>query len=243
MRTLIISDIHSNLAALNAVLADAQPFERVWCLGDVIGYGPDPNECIECIQALPRLICVKGNHDAAILGEIDTNTFNYEARASLEWLETRLLVANRHWLEALPEQAVEEKVTFVHGSPRNPIWEYVMDVGVAAANLAAFTTQICLVGHSHVPAVFLMEEGEDVTLNHYDMIPNQSFEIRGRAIINPGSVGQPRDYDPRASYLLYDDEADLWTNHRVPYNIPEVQERILKEGLPERHAMRLEVGW
>jgi diadenosine tetraphosphatase ApaH/serine/threonine PP2A family protein phosphatase len=231
------------MTALNAVLEDAQPVERVWCLGDVIGYGPDPNECIECIRALPRLTCVKGNHDAAILGEIDTNTFNYEARASLEWLETKLLAVNRHWLESLPERTVEENVTFVHGSPRNPIWEYVMDVGVAEANMAAFDTQICLVGHSHVPGVFLKGEGDKINVRYYDMIPGESFTITEKAIINPGSVGQPRDYDPRASYLIYDDEADLLTQHRVPYNIPEVQERIMAEGLPERHAFRLEVGW
>lgn len=242
MRTLIISDIHSNLTALNAVLNDAQPFDRVWCLGDVIGYGPDPNKCIERIRALPKLICVKGNHDAAILGEINTNTFNFDARASLEWLETRLLLVNRHWLESLPERNAIENVTFVHGSPRNPIWEYVMDVGVAGANRDAFDTKICLLGHSHVPGVFLMGGGDNFEVHHYEMIPNEPFTIK-KVMINPGSVGQPRDYDPRASYIIYDDETDLWTHHRVPYNIPEVQERILAEGLPERHAYRLEVGW
>jgi len=177
------------------------------------------------------------------LGEIDVQTFTFEARASLEWLETRLLLVNRHWLEALPERAAVENVTFVHGSPRNPIWEYVMDVGVAGANMAAFDTQICLIGHSHVPGVFLMEEGDNGDVWLHNMIPNEPFKIKEKAIINPGSVGQPRDYDPRASYIIYDDETDLWTHHRVPYNITEVQERILAEGLPERHAMRLEVGW
>lgn len=243
MRTLIISDIHGNLTALKAVLKDAQPYGRVWCLGDVVGYGPDPNECIECIRALPQLTCVKGNHDAAILGEIDTNSFNYEARASLEWLESRLELVNRHWLESLPERAVIENVTFVHGSPRNPIWEYVMDVGVAAANMAAFDTQICLVGHSHVPGVFLKGDGVNFDVRQYDMIPDEPLMIQEKAILNPGSVGQPRDYDPRASYIIYDDETDLWTHHRVPYNISAVQARILAEGLPERHALRLEVGW
>lgn len=243
MRTLIISDIHANITALTAVLKDAQPYERVWCLGDVIGYGPDPNECIEIIQSLPRLVCVKGNHDAAILGEIDTNSFNYDARASLEWLESKLSFENRRWLSSLPERVVDEDVTFVHGSPRNPIWEYVMDVGVAEANLAAFETQICLIGHSHVPSIFLKgDEGEN-GVRLFDMITNQTFTIMNKAIINPGSVGQPRDYDPRSSYIIYDDVKTLWTHHRVAYNIKKVQERILSAGLPTRHASRLEVGW
>ena len=243
MRTLIISDVHANLTALQAVLKNAKPFDRVWCLGDVIGYGPDPNECIECIRSLPGLVCVKGNHDAAILGEIDVQTFNYEARASLQWLETKLLLENRHWLETLPERKIFENITFVHGSPRNPIWEYIMDVRVAEVNMAAFDTQICLIGHSHVPSVFLMGDDDESNVRLYDMIPNEPFSVTDQAIINPGSVGQPRDYDPRASFIIYDDESNQWTHHRVSYNIQEVQQRILSAGLPTRHALRLEGGW
>ena len=243
MRTLIISDIHANLTALHAVLKDAQPFDQVWCLGDVVGYGPDPNECIECIQTLPGLVCVKGNHDAAILGEIDVQTFNYEARASLKWLESNLTLENRRWLETLPERKTFEKLTLVHGSPRNPIWEYVMDVRVALANMSSFDTQICLIGHTHIPSVFLMEDDSENPIRLYNMIPSEPFKIIDKAIVNSGSVGQPRDYDPRSSYLIYDDDTDQWTLNRVAYNIPEVQQRILAAGLPTRHALRLDAGW
>jgi len=243
MRTLIISDVHANLTALHAVLKDAQPFDRVWCLGDVVGYGPDPNECIESIRSLPGLICVKGNHDAAILGEIDVQTFNFEAQASLKWLESNLSLDNRLWLETLPERKTFENITLVHGSPRNPIWEYIMDVRVARANMSAFDSQICLIGHTHIPSVFLMEGDPENTMRLYYMIPAEPFSIIDKTIVNPGSVGQPRDYDPRSSYLIYDDDTDQWTYHRVAYNIQEVQQRILDAGLPTRHALRLEAGW
>jgi len=243
MRTLIISDIHANLTALLAVLKDAQPFDQVWCLGDVIGYGPDPNECIERLRSLRRLVCVKGNHDAAILGEIDVQTFNYEAQASLKWLESILSLNNRRWLETLPERKTLENISLVHGSPRNPIWEYVTDVMVARANMSSFDTQICLIGHTHIPSIFLMEGDSENAVRLNSLVPGEPFKIIDKAIVNPGSVGQPRDYDPRASYLIFDDDTDQWTHHRAAYNIPEVQERILEAGLPTRHAFRLEAGW
>jgi len=243
MRTLILSDVHANLTALNAVLADAEPYDRVWCLGDVVGYGPDPNECIKKIQSLPMLRCIKGNHDAAILGEIDVRAFNYEARASLEWLRGELDPDNKHWLEGLDERLEFDDITMAHGSPRNPIWEYVMDVHIAHENMKAFETRICLVGHTHVPCLF-KQEGEKRDLTHlYLMKPGEPFSIDQKCIVNPGSVGQPRDHNPKASYMIYDDESDQWVYHRVEYDIDAVKERILAAGLPQRHASRLSEGW
>lgn len=243
MRTLIISDVHANLTALNAVLAHAAPYDRVWCLGDVVGYGPDPNECIERIQGLPLLKCVKGNHDSAILGEIDINAFNYEARASLEWLESKLQPENKLWLAGLDERLVFDDITIAHGSPRNPVWEYIMDVRAARENMNAFDTQICLVGHTHIPGVYKLEEGTPELVRFYRMAPGDPFSLGQKSIVNPGSVGQPRDHNPRSSYLIYDDEAGEWTYHRVDYDIEKVQERILAAGLPPRHASRLTEGW
>ena len=243
MRTLIISDIHANLPALNAVLLDAEPYDQVWCLGDVVGYGPDPNACIERIRSLSNLKCIKGNHDAAFLGEIDINVFNYEARASLEWLKTEIRPENRRWLEGLMERLSFDAITLVHGSPLNPVWEYVLDLDTARKNFSGFSTQFCIVGHTHIPSVFTSEDGDPKSIRFYLMSAGDSFSLGGKAIINPGSVGQPRDHDPRASYLILDDTEDQWKMHRVTYNIADVQQRIRAAGLPDRHASRLKDGW
>ena len=244
MRTLILSDIHANLTALQAVLADAAPFDRVFCLGDVVGYGPDPNACIETMMALPGLYCVKGNHDAALLGLIDVHAFKDEARLSLEWLATQIRPENYHWLQELPERIEVEDFTLAHGSPRDPLWEYVMDVRVARVNMDAFKTSACLVGHTHIPSIFKMEGETEKSTHLYLIGPDQPFKLNFKSIVNPGSVGQPRDHNPLSSYLVYDDQADFpWTYHRVPYDVEAVQRRILKAGLPLRHAARLSEGW
>jgi diadenosine tetraphosphatase ApaH/serine/threonine PP2A family protein phosphatase len=244
MRTLIVSDIHANVTALQAVLEDAAPFERVWCLGDIVGYGPDPNKCIEIIRSLPELQCVKGNHDAAILGEIDVLAFNFEARESLEWLESRLKPENKDWLSRLPEKITLDDFTITHGSPRNPIWEYIMDLRTARENMSAFETTYCLAGHTHIPCVFKMDGDKPNSTNLYLVPPDEPFMLDRKCIINPGSVGQPRDHNPLSSYLVYDDEAELpWVYHRVAYDIEQVQMRILSAGLPQRQASRLSEGW
>lgn len=243
MRTLILSDIHANLTAFEAVLADADPYDRVLCLGDVVGYGPDPNACIERIRELPNLLCIKGNHDAAILGEIDVRAFNYEARASLVWLEDVLHPENRAWLGSVPQVLTIEDFTLAHGSPRSPIWEYVMDVATARANLSAFETPFCLVGHTHLPGVY-QQDANLFDSVHLELIePDHPVKISPKAIINPGSVGQPRDHDPQAAYILHDDNENIWDFRRVAYDVSQVQDRIRAAGLPERHAQRLEGGW
>lgn len=243
MRTLIISDIHANLTALEAVLADAEPFDRVWCLGDVVGYGPNPNECIVRIQNLPGIQCIRGNHDAAIIGDIDIRAFNYEARASLEWLDAVLLPENKQWLRSLHERLVMDDITLVHGSPRNPVWEYILDRATALENMAEFDTTICLVGHTHIPCIFQLDAEELNATKMRFMKSGKAFSIDIKSIVNPGSVGQPRDHNPKASYLVYDDETEKWVYQRVDYDIEKVQRQIIDAGLPLRHASRLTEGW
>ncbi len=244
MRTLILSDVHANLTALQTVLEDAAPFDRVWCLGDIVGYGPDPNECIETIKELPGIRCVRGNHDAAILGEIDVAAFNDEARASLAWLDTQLLPENRAWLNERPERLIMEDFTLAHGSPRSPVWEYIMDIAIARENMSHFDTLYCLIGHTHIPSIFTMDAAAPGATRLYLMPPGEPFALNRKSIINPGSVGQPRDHNPLSSYLIHDDGADLpFEYHRVAYDVEQVQLRILEAGLPQRHAARLRDGW
>ena len=243
MRTLIISDVHANLIALEAVLRDAEPFDQVWCLGDVVGYGPNPNECVERIRDLQGVQCIKGNHDAAIIGDIDIRAFNYEARASLEWLDTVLKPENRQWLTNLPDRLVLDDMTLVHGSPRNPVWEYILDKKAAWENMTAFDTKVCLVGHTHIPCSYQLENGDALSVKIRYFTPGKTFTVDLKSIVNPGSVGQPRDHNPKASYLIFNDETEEWVYQRVDYDIKQVQKQILAAGLPHRHASRLTDGW
>ena len=242
MRILIISDIHSNLTALEAVLADAGHIDAVWCLGDLVGYGPDPNECISRVRELPNLVCIIGNHDAATLNQIDSTTFNPEARDAVRWTQDTLSDGSVAFLESLPERVEMEDVTLVHGSPRHPVWEYLLDTKNATQSFAHFETPYCFVGHTHLPSVYLL--GKD---NHSArlMIPEASSHmvLSPRAILNPGSVGQPRDRDSRAAYAIYFPEEHVWEYRRVTYQVKEVQERMEEAGLPERHIQRLSAGW
>ncbi len=242
MPILVISDIHANLTALEAVLQDAGSIDGVWCLGDLVGYGPDPNDCIARVRGLNNLVCLIGNHDAAALGQIDVDTFNAEARLSVQWMQTELTQESLAFLRDLPERVVVGQVTLTHGSPRNPVWEYILDTRVARYNFAHFETDFCFVGHTHLPVVYTDQNGQSpIRL----VIPEGEAQIQltPRAIINPGSVGQPRDRDPRAAYALYDPENNMWTYRRVKYDIAQVQKRILDAGLPPRHATRLSEGW
>jgi diadenosine tetraphosphatase ApaH/serine/threonine PP2A family protein phosphatase len=242
MQTLVISDIHANLTALKAVLESAGTFDAVWCLGDLVGYGPDPNECVARIRALPNLLCIIGNHDAAALMQIDADTFNPEARSALLWTRKALDENSREFLRGLPEKIEMGEVTLSHGSPRHPVWEYLLDTRTATLNFDYFVTPFCFVGHTHLPVIYtLYNENNLARLN----IPeaNSKITLPVRAIINPGSVGQPRDRDPRAAFAIYDDEKNIWDYRRVEYNISEVQDRMKKVGLPERHIQRLAAGW
>lgn len=242
MKVLILSDIHANLTALEAVLADAPDYDAVWCLGDLVGYGPDPNECIERIRSLPNLVCLMGNHDAAVLDIIDANAFNPEARASVQWTKQVLTETNLLDMSKKTARIVVEDTTLAHASPRYPIWEYLLDVYTAKINFDYFTTGLCLVGHTHVPVIYTLEEGASQARL---VVPeaNTVTELPLRSIVNPGSVGQPRDRDPRAAYALFEPETRLWEYRRVSYEIEPVQARMRAAGLPERHIKRLAAGW
>lgn len=242
MKILILTDIHANLTALEAVLEDVGEFDAVWCLGDIVGYGPDPNECIELIQELPNLECVLGNHDAAVVKRIGDNAFNLDARHVIEWTAQNLKPVSIKFLNSLPEKRVINGVTLVHGSPRQPVWEYLLDTRTATMNFAYFDTPFCFVGHTHLPVVYYLDED---TRSARLTIPehNTQMVLAPRTIINPGSVGQPRDRDPRAAYAIYDPEQNYWEFHRVLYDIEDVQSRMRLANLPERHILRLSSGW
>lgn len=242
MRALVISDIHANLTALEAVLADAGNYDAAWCLGDLVGYGPDPNETIVRIAGLPNLQCILGNHDAAAVGNIEVDAFNPEARQTVLWTQDRLTPENKEYLKNLPERVDLEYITLVHGSPFRPIWEYLLDTRSATLNFDFFDSPYCIVGHTHLPVLYYLP---DTRVIAQLIVPEHTSQmtLAPRAILNPGSVGQPRDRDPRAAYAILDLTDYTWEWHRVAYDIPSVQERMYKEGLPERHINRLSAGW
>lgn len=242
MRILVLSDIHANITALETVLADAGNVDAVWCLGDVVGYGPDPNECVARIRGLENMTCVIGNHDAAALNRIPIETFNLDARRSIEWMQDILTPESHAFLSDLPESVVKDKVTLVHGSPRNPVWEYILDLHSAGQNMDYFDTLVCMVGHTHLPIGYI-EDPETGMLHWITLRENEPLVLKTRAILNPGSVGQPRDHDPRASYAIFEPETNRWEIHRVEYDITAVQKRIQAAALPMRHALRLVEGW
>lgn len=243
MRILVISDIHANYTAFETVLKHAKgDWDYVWCLGDVVGYGPDPNECVERLRELPHL-CLAGNHDWAALERLDIRTFNPDARRVVEWTRDALSDENTRWLKALPTTFVIGQYTLVHASPREPIWEYILEPLVAALNFPHFETSYCLVGHTHQPVIYKMinDSGEtEMQKPNY----TQSRQLNGqRVIINPGSVGQPRDADPRAAYAILDFEKNIFEHRRVEYDIASTQSRMRDFDLPERGIARLEHGW
>lgn len=242
MRILVFSDIHANLTALQTVIKNAGPLDQIWCLGDVVGYGPDPNECISTLREVKGLFCVMGNHDAAVCDNIPIETFNPDARESIRWTRMKLSAANLEWLKLLPERIVLEIATLAHGSPRNPIWEYLLDPITATNSFKHFSTPACFVGHTHLPIVYQYLVNQRMA-TWFVPPTGEPMNITGRMIINPGSVGQPRDHDPRASYGIFDTEGLIWEPKRVVYNYQEVQERIIAAALPEKHALRLSNGW
>ena len=239
MRIAVLSDIHSNLVALDAILAHAGAVDGVWHLGDVVGYGPDPDGVVARLAEVGAR-GVRGNHDAAALGGPEIEWFNPEARAAVEWTRDTISPSTRAWLTALPERREVGDVSLVHGSPRDPLREYITSVAVARANLAHLDTPHALHGHTHVPVAFTEDDGR---MDVVAPLSESSLSLAGRrALLNPGSVGQPRDGDPRASYLVLDPEAATVTWHRVPYDVETVQAAIRAAGLPGRLADRLAFG-
>jgi diadenosine tetraphosphatase ApaH/serine/threonine PP2A family protein phosphatase len=241
VRIAVLSDIHSNLHALDAVLADVegeQP-DEVWCLGDVVGYGPRPNECIDRVRESASL-SLSGNHDLAVLGTIDIAEFSGDAAAAALWTRGVLGDEQRDWLGGLAPTAERDGVELFHGSPRDPVWDYVLSDEVALASFEQTAAPLVLVGHSHVALAISLA---DQQLGGGLAPATTTVELDGpRWILNPGSVGQPRDGDPHAAWLLIDADARRATFRRVPYPIEETQSEIHQEGLPLALAVRLTHG-
>lgn len=241
MKLGIISDIHANLEALTAVVGALRDkgATRFVCCGDVVGYGPDPDLCVEIIRRM-HCTCVAGNHDYGAVGKIPIDSFNSVATQALLWTRSRLAESNRLYLEDLPLTAEEDSLHFVHSSPSAPdAWEYVLTVHEAIAEIEYCAGTVCAVGHSHRPLAVERLPGKPGRLVRKD-----GFAIQPDAkyLINAGSVGQPRNGDPRACCVLYDHDRQAMTYVRVPYDIPAVQAKIRAAGLPESLASRLESG-
>jgi diadenosine tetraphosphatase ApaH/serine/threonine PP2A family protein phosphatase len=235
----VLSDIHSNLPALEAVLAAVGAVEGLWVLGDIVGYGGQPDEVVARLSD-ENAVAVQGNHDAAVLGRIPVETFNDLAREAVAWTTSTISSTTRSWLALQPERRVEGDFTLVHGSPREPLWEYLATIPSARAALGAFESRHCLVGHTHVPAVFRDDDGRIASLVVEDGTRLQLDERR--CILNPGSVGQPRDGDPRACLMLLDTSGGEVEWRRVPYPVAEAQAAIRSQLLPALLADRLAVG-
>ena len=240
MRIAVVSDVHSNLAALDAVIDAAGAVDGWWHLGDIVGYGPEPDAVVERLRSIGA-VGVQGNHDAAALGGPEIDWFNPDARRAMEWTRAAIHATTRAWLADLRPTHVDGDCTLVHGSPRDPIWEYVTSIPVARANLSVLPTRLGLHGHTHLPMAWIEEDGAIELVGPSN---GSLLELRGRrALVNPGSVGQPRDGDPRSCFMILDRDADTVAWQRVPYDIPAVQAAMLEAGLPGALASRLGAGY
>ncbi len=242
MKALIFADIHSNLEAFQSVLADAQEqggFDEIWCLGDLVGYGADPGPCIDLLRQYEHF-CIAGNHDWAAAGKLSLDEFNpLAARANL-WTASQLSDEHKEYLANLPLRLEMQDFTLVHGSPVDPIWEYILSPSTAWTSFQHFRTKFCLVGHSHIPFMCALTEDRCIYVDFPIGTPVQLGELR--LIVNPGSVGQPRDGDPRASYVIYDSAQNTLLRLRAEYAVKTTMVKILKAGLPPFLAERLSYG-
>jgi predicted phosphodiesterase len=256
MRLAILSDIHANLPALEAVLVDTEGagVDELWCLGDVVGYGAQPDECATVVAERCAL-CLVGNHDLAVLGELDISAFSPAAAAAVNWTREVATPKTVEFLEGLEPADESHEVALYHASPRDPVWEYVLWPEQAAECIGLQASRVSLIGHSHVALFFVMPEDGD-----RGSPPGRAIDLadaakgaqagagtrldlsEGRWLINPGSVGQPRDGDPRAAWLELDTERWDATYHRVEYEIDRAAEAIAATELPEHLARRLYVG-
>jgi diadenosine tetraphosphatase ApaH/serine/threonine PP2A family protein phosphatase len=237
----VISDVHANWHALEAVLeeVDREEPDELWCLGDLVGYGPRPNPCCAAVERRAA-ICLAGNHDLGVLGAIDLAEFAGDAAVAARWTRGVLAEGSRAFLELLASSGKRGGAELFHASPRDPIWEYVLSAEAARVALQLTDTPLVLVGHSHVPLAITLQDdmldgglapdGTDVPL------------APGRRLLNPGSVGQPRDGDPRAAWLLLDFEAGVASFRRVAYAVERTQGEIHERGLPDALAQRLAHG-
>jgi diadenosine tetraphosphatase ApaH/serine/threonine PP2A family protein phosphatase len=240
MRVAVISDVHANYHALEAVLeeVDAEGVDALWCLGDTVGYGPLPNECCEVVRARAAP-CLVGNHDLVVLGELDVDDFNGDAAAAAIWTAEELTPESRSFLEGLSPAGRAEGAELFHASARDPVWEYVLTEDAARGTFEVTHAPLILVGHSHV-ALALVDAGDRVTGG---VAPaGTEVPLEGRLLLNPGSVGQPRDGDPRAAWLLLDFERRFAAFRRVPYSVERTQDEMRERGLPDALAARLTRG-
>jgi diadenosine tetraphosphatase ApaH/serine/threonine PP2A family protein phosphatase len=246
VRIAVLSDVHANLHALEAVLAevDAGEFEEVWFLGDLIGYGPRPNECTTILRERAT-VCLAGNHDLVVLGKIPMSAFQNDAAAAAVWTQRVLDGEARTFLETLEPQATRPGAELFHGSPRDPVWDYVLSEDTARQSFAATSERLVLVGHSHV-ALELSSDG--VGIRGGTAPAGTKVDLGGpRRLLNPGSVGQPRDGDPRAAWLeldtrAIDNESGWATFRRTDYPVEQTQAEMRGQGLPEILAERLAHG-
>ena len=239
----ILADIHANLAAFEAVLGDIEKkggVDEIWCLGDIVGYGPDPCRCIELLRQYNH-VCVAGNHDLAAIGKMELSYFNPYAAEACRWTTGQLSEEDVAYLASLPLTLEKGEFLLAHGSPAEPALEYVMSASVAARNFEFFQLPYCLVGHTHAPAAF--REEADGSCLPIGLSPGVGMVLaKHRMIINPGGVGQPRDGDPRASYAIFDDEGRVFRLYRIEYDIRATQDRMMAAQLPIHLITRLEAG-
>jgi predicted phosphodiesterase len=246
MRVAVLSDIHANLRALDAVLAKAGRVDAIWHLGDVVGYGPDPDAVVDRLRERGAL-GVRGNHDLAATGDEVIREFNQDARAAMDWTCRVIGRETRDWLAGLPERLTLDGFSLVHGSQRDPTWEYILSASIAAENLALTTTEWGLFGHTHLPWAWLGREGVEPARGRLESVeprPGDMVRLAGRrALLNPGSVGQPRDGNPDASALVLDtDRAEAgWI--RARYDVAATQRAMHAAGLPARGIARLAQGF
>ncbi|HET7554591.1 MAG TPA: metallophosphoesterase family protein [Gaiellaceae bacterium] len=240
-RVAVISDVHANWHAFGAVLTEIEREapDELWCLGDLVGYGPRPNPC--CAAAERRATtCLAGNHDLGVLGTIDLDEFTGDAVEAARWTRSVLAEGSRRFLESLRSEGRRDGVELFHASPRDPVWEYVLTEAAAAAAFELTESQIVLVGHSHVPLAISLEDG--VLDGGLAPAGTETRLGSGRWLLNPGSVGQPRDGDPRAAWLLLDLGAGRAEHRRVDYEVALTQDEIRERGLPDALAQRLAHG-
>ena len=239
MRIAIISDIHANIEALEAVYAflDGQSIDRTLCLGDVVGYGPDPSKCLQMIQDRCEIV-VAGNHEHAVLGLLDLDYFNPVARHATHWTRDTLSESELKILRSWPLTHVEDSLTLVHGSLDQPdLFDYIQTSWEAHLSFQQLKTPVAFIGHSHVPITFLLTDVVD-----YSQEDRLQLEPGTQAIVNVGSVGQPRDSNPDASVVIFEPETGQLERYRIPYDIETVQAKILESGLPDFLAHRLADG-
>ncbi len=240
MRIAVISDIHANLHALEAVLAaiEAEHVDEIWCLGDTVGYGPRPNECVALVRERTS-ICLAGNHDLVVLGRIDRSAFAGEAAAAADWTRVVLDADSTAFLAGLEPTGTAPGVQLFHGSARDPVWDYVLDEDAARATLEVTSAPLVLVGHSHVA----LEISDGGNLRGGQAPDGTIVALEGaRRILNPGSVGQPRDGDPRASWLVIDTASSRAGFRRTDYSIEQTQAEMRERDLPEALWERLAHG-